>query len=193
MFELLFERLESQAKFSEEEKKIIQSYFKSKKLKRKQFFLQEGEICNCLAFIVKGALYSYSIDSKGTEHVIQFGLEGWWIADLYSFFTREPSSINIEVLEDCELLFIEKINQDELMKKIPRFEGYYRVLYQNAYIALQKRVGGTIGLSAEEKYANLIEQYTPLLNRVPQHLIASYLGITPETLSRIRKQAAEQH
>ena len=193
MFELLFERLESQVKFSEEERKIIQSYFKSKKLKRKQFFLQEGEICNCLAFIVKGSLYSYSIDSKGTEHVIQFGLEGWWIADLYSFFTKEPSTLNIEVLEDCELLFIEKINQDELMKKIPRFEGYYRVLYQNAYIALQKRIGGTIGLSAEEKYANLIEQYTPLLNRVPQHLIASYLGITPETLSRIRKQAAEQH
>ena len=141
-----------------------------------------------MTFVESGALFSYSTDAKGAQHVIQFAFEGWWISDLYSFFTQEPSTLNIEVLEDAELLTIDREQHQQLLAQVPRYETYIRLLYQNAYIALQRRVESTIGLTAEEKYVRLLDQYPTILQRMPLNLIASYLGVTPETLSRIRKQ-----
>ena len=123
---------------------------------------------------------------------MQFAFEGFWISDLYSFFTREESKLNIEALEECELLLLDQEQHDYLLKNVRQYETYVRILYQNAYVALQQRLEGTIGLTAEEKYSHLVDQYSTIVNRVPQHLIASYLGITPETLSRIRKQMASR-
>ncbi len=190
MYEILFQKLNDTTPFTPEEQEIIKSHFIPKKLKKRQFLLQEGDIANRLAFVEKGALYAYSTDDKGIQHVIQFAFEGWWISDLYSFLTKEPSQLNIEVLEDCELLLLDQEQQQILLKEVPRFETYTRILYQNAYVALQKRVESTIGLSAEDKYARMLDQYSFIANRVPLHLIAAYLGVTPETLSRIRKQMA---
>lgn len=190
MYEILLHNLNDKITLTPDEQEIVKSYFIPKKLKKKQFLLQEGDIANRLAFVEKGALYSYSTGANGVQHVIQFAFEGWWIGDLYSFFTKEPSKLNIEVLEECELLLLEQAQQQALLKKIPPFETYTRILYQNAYVALQKRVESTIGLSAEEKYNRLLEQHSFIATRVPLHLIASWLGVAPETLSRIRKQMA---
>ena len=191
MDELLFLQLEKQIHLGTAEREAIKRHFHPRKLKKKQFLLREGDICRQMAFVEKGALFSYSTDPKGSQHVIQFAFEGWWIADLLSYFTNEPSKLYIEVLEDCYLLLLDRENQEELMKEVPAFETYCRILYQNAYVALQQRIESTIGLSAEERYTHLIGNNTFILSRVPQHLVASYLGITPETLSRIRKQMAQ--
>lgn len=191
MYERLFKSIAEKVSVQEGELQLCKHYFTPKKLRKRQYLLQEGDVCNRLAFVEKGVLYSYSIDTKGIQHVIQFALEGWWIADLYSFFTKEPSKLNIEALEESELLLLDREQHQNLLKSVPAYETYTRILYQNAYVALQRRIEGTIGLSAEEKYSKLLAQHPYILTRVPLHLIASYLGITPETLSRIRKQMAQ--
>ena len=188
MFDQLIKSIQEKVPVTKEELELCKHYFTPKKLRKKQFLLQEGDVCNRMAFVEKGALCSYSTDAKGTQRVIQFAFEGWWISDLYSFFTREPSCLSIEALEDCELLLLDHEQQESLLKNVPKYETYTRMLLQNAYVALQRRIEGTIGLPAEEKYSRLLSQYSAIVNRVPQHLIASYLGVSPETLSRIRKQ-----
>jgi CRP-like cAMP-binding protein len=117
---------------------------------------------------------------------MQFGFDGWWIADLHSFFTETPSTLNIEVLEDAELLLIDRKNHEELLKEIPAYERYQRIIIQNAYVALQQRVENALGRTAEERYSRLIERSPQFMNRVPLNLVASYLGMSPATLSRVR-------
>lgn len=190
MYEVFRHTLEQKIKLTNEDFAKISVCFKPKRLRKKHFLLQDGDVCRNLAFIERGTLYSYSADEKGIQHVIQFGFEGGWIADLYSFLTGEPSRLNIEALEECELLMISKEQQEKLLKEVPAYETYTRLLMQNAYVALQRRVEGTLGRTAEEKYARLLEKRPELIARLPQHLIASYLGITRETLSRIRSQSA---
>jgi CRP-like cAMP-binding protein len=188
MYDKLLKSIADKVTISEQELQACKDYFTPKKLRKKQYLLQEDDVCNKLAFVDSGSLYSYSIDDKGGQHVIQFAFEGWWISDLYSFFTREPSKLNIEALEDAELLLLDREQYERLLNDIPAFEGYMRILYQNAYVALQRRIEGTLGLSAEQKYLHLLAQQPNILTCMPLHLIASYLGVTPETLSRIRKQ-----
>ena len=192
MYEVLTRSLLAKAPFSEEDLQKCKDHFVPKKIRKRQYVLQEGDVCNKSVFIEKGALYSYTIDDKGTQHVIQFGFAGWWIGDLYSLLTGEPSKMNIEALEDSDVLTIDRQNHFKLLSEVPKYETYYRILFQDAYVALQRRVSSTIGLTAEEKYQRLITQYHSFINRVPLHLIASYLGVSPETLSRIRKQMLHQ-
>jgi CRP-like cAMP-binding protein len=153
---------------------------------KRQFLLQEGDVCRELAFVEKGALYSYTVDSKGNQHVIRFAFEGWWMANLQSFFTGNSTTLNIEVLEDSELLMLDRKNHAKLLDDIPAYERYHRIIVQNAYVALQQRAENALGLTAEEKYRRLIEQNPEFMNRVPLNLVASYLGMSPETLSRVR-------
>jgi CRP-like cAMP-binding protein len=190
MLELFFNKVNEKVNLTEDEQEICKSLLVSKKLRKKQYLLQEGDVAKYSAFVEKGALRSYTIDDKGSEHIIQFAIEGWWISDIYSFLTGEPSTYNIEALEDCELLTLTKAAQEELVEKVPKFERYLRILMQGAYIALQRRMTGTLVHTAEEKYLSLTKAYPDIIQRVPQHMIASYLGVTPETLSRIRRQMA---
>src|SRR5205809_7716154 len=122
MFELLFQKLEEKIKLTEEEKKLSRSFFIPKKLRRKQYLLQEGDVCKYVAFVEKGLLRAFTIDDKGREHITQFAFEGWWIADQVSFLTGEPSEHNIEALEDCELLLLTKLAEDKMLEKIPKLE-----------------------------------------------------------------------
>lgn len=191
MFEQLYKSIQEHVDLTSEEWEYCKTKFIPKRLRKRQYLLQQDDICRKLAFIEKGALVSYSIDEKGTQKVIQFGFEGWWIADLYSFLTSEPSSLNIEALEDSELLLIDKQEHEELIMQVQAMGNYHRILFQNAFVALQRRVEHTIGTTAEQKYSTLIKEFPiSFFNRIPQHLIASYLGITPETLSRVRNQRA---
>jgi CRP-like cAMP-binding protein len=190
MFDLLQEKIAEKVVLTDDELAYCKTVFIPKKLRKRQYLLQEGDACKYQAFVVKGILRSYTIDEKGTEHILQFAPEGWWITDLYSYLTGEPSNFTIDALEDAELLLITRTEWEELMRKVPKLEHYFRVLIQNHLIATQRRLLQTLSQTAEEKYVKFAQTYPDCLQRVPQHMIASYLGITRETLSRLRKQMA---
>ena len=190
MYELLHTRITETISLTEEEFNFCKTLFIPKKLRKRQYLLQEGDVCRYTAFVEKGMLRTFTVDEKGNEPILQFSSEGWWVADLYSFLTDEPSLFNIEALEGCELLLITKQSWDILLEKVPAFERYFRILIQNNLIATQRRLLGTMSETAEEKYTKLINNFPGCIQRVPQHMIASYLGITRETLSRIRSQMA---
>jgi CRP-like cAMP-binding protein len=190
MFELLLKSVREKVSVTEEEFNFCKTLFIPKKLRKKQYLLQEGDVSRYTAFVEKGILRMFTVDEKGNEPILQFSPEGWWVADLYSFLTDEPSIYNIEALEDCELLLITKESWNILLEKVPAFERYFRILIQNSLIATQRRLMSSISETAEEKYLKLIDNFPGCIQRVPQHMIASYLGITRETLSRVRSQMA---
>ena len=192
MYELFFHKFNEKVNLSEEEEAIIKQYLTPKKLRKKQYLLQEGDICKHIAFVEKGALIAYVVDDAGAESIIQFALEGWVISDLYSFLTGEPATYNIDALENAELVLISKSAHEELLKKLPKYETYIRLQITGAYIALQKRLTSIISLPLEERYKNFLATYPNIAQRVPQHMIASYMGLTPETLSRVRSRMASR-
>ena len=190
MFELLYKKFKENIEISDEDFAFCQTLFLPKKLRKRQYLLQEGNVCKYTAFVEKGILRTYTVNDKGSEHILQFAMEGWWMADIYSFLTNEPSTYNMEALEDCELLLITKPSWETLLQKIPALERYFRILIQNNLIATQRRLMGSLSETAEEQYLKLIHAFPDCVQRVPQHMIAAYLGITRETLSRIRTQMA---
>lgn len=192
MYELFFQNFNKKVALTEEEETLIKTYLTPKKLRKKQYLLQEGDVCKTVAFIEKGALKAYTVDDNGNEHIIQFALEGWIISDLYSFLTGEPATYNIDAIEDAELVLISKSAHEELLQKLPKYETFTRMNITGAYLAMQKRLTSIISSPLEERYANLTALYPDLVQRVPQHMIAAYLGLTPETLSRIRRRISSK-
>lgn len=192
MYELFFHKFNEKVNLSKEEEEVIKQYLTPKKLRKKQYLLQEGDVCKHIAFVEKGALKAYVVDDAGAESIIQFALEGWVISDLYSFLTGEPATYNIDALENAELVLISKSAHEELLKKLPKYETYIRLQITGAYIALQKRLTSIISLPLEERYKNFLALYPNIAQRVPQHMIASYMGLTPETLSRVRSRMASR-
>jgi CRP-like cAMP-binding protein len=192
MFEVLLNNISEKIVLTTEEQEQLKTYFTPKKLRKRQYLLQEHDVCKYLAFTEKGLLRLYSVDDKGLEHMMQFALEGWWIVDTYSFLTGEPSRFNIDALDDAELLMINKDNFEEMMDALPKMERYFRILFQNNIIAKERRLESSISYGAEERYQQFAQANPTIVQRVPQNLIASYLGITPETLSRIRRNLANR-
>jgi len=192
MFDQIRKHITGRVQFTEDEFNLATTFFVPKKIRRRQFLLQAGDVCKSLAFVSNGCLRSYSVDNKGEEHIVQFAIEDWWISDMKSFLTNQPSTYNIDALEDSELLLIDKVSQDKLCCAIPKFEHYFRILLESNSSAAQLRISDFISSSAEDRYLNFLKTYPKLVQRVPQSQIASYLGITPQSLSRIRKELSEK-
>jgi CRP-like cAMP-binding protein len=188
MFELLRTHIEKRVHLTDEEFKISAGYFIPKKLKKHQFLLNEGEVCYHIGFVNSGCLRQYTIDNKGNEHIIQFAIEDWWISDLHSFLSGSPSKFNIDALQDSEVLLLEKSARDKLLDACPKMERFFRLLMETHHVATEERVASSLSLSAEEQYLKFIKTYPKLTEEIPQNQIASYLGITPQSLSRIRKE-----
>jgi len=188
MFEILFLHIQKKVALSDSDKENIKPYFRTKKLRKRQYLLQESEVCRNLTFISKGLLKSYSTDDKGVEHINIFGFEGWWISDFRSFICGDESVLNIEAIEDSEVLLISRESYEELMLEVPIMERYFRILYQNSLVTKETRLMADHTYNAEEKYRNLLQDFPEIMQRIPQNLLASYLGMTPETLSRIKKR-----
>lgn len=188
MFEIFFSQVKDKVLLSEAEQKLVKTFFSPKKIRKRQYLLQEGNICRHLAFVEKGLLRSYNVDDKGIEHMIHFAWEGWWMADMLSFLSIEPSTYDIDAIEDSELLLISRSDFEEMLLKVPVMERYFRILFQNNIISKERRLISSISNSAEEKFINLSVTNPELIKRIPQQLVASYLGITPETLSRIKNK-----
>jgi CRP-like cAMP-binding protein len=194
MYEALLKHINSYSTtpLTSNEFELVKQAYIPKKIKRKEFFLHEGDVCKYFGFIVKGALWVYILDQKGAEHTLQLAIENCYIGDLESFMRFAPSRFNIEAVEDADLLLITKEKHIELLKTSPSFEKMGTERSVNNLIAAERRIAASISLSAEERYADFAKQHTDLLQRFPQYIIASYLGITKETLSRVRKQSSQK-
>jgi CRP-like cAMP-binding protein len=176
---------------NDEEKAFADEVFKERRVKRRQFILQEGDICNTNTFIVEGCFRMFMVDENGKEHNLQFAIENWWIGDIGSFHSEKPSKLYIEAIENSVVLQVRKEDQLKLFVDYPKFNQIFRFLAENAMVGLQKRVLQNISSTAEERYLDFLKQYPQLFNRISNVQIASYLGVTPEFLSTIRKKIAQ--
>jgi CRP-like cAMP-binding protein len=188
MYDLYFQQFRNKIPLEEQEQELIKTYLTVKKLRKKQYLLQEGDVCKSVAFVEKGALRLYKVNEDGSEHIVQFAVEGQFLADLYSFLTNEPCIYNIDAIEDSELVVITRSASDELRKRSPQFQEFIFQATSEAYIQLERRMTSAISLSLEERYKELTDNNSDIIQRLPQHMIASYMGLSPETLSRVRKR-----
>lgn len=171
---------------------LFLSLLKSKSYKKKEFILRNGEICKYEMFIVKGCVKNYTIDKNGFEHISMFAIEDWWTSDMASFVSQEPALYNIEVLEDTEVLQLSKPNLETLLNQIPKFEKFFRILYQKSLTTHIERNNQNISFTAEEKYLHFVRKHPKLEQRISQKNMAAYLGITPEFLSVLRKTLTQK-
>lgn len=176
-------------KISDADFELVKKAFIFKRYKKGQYLLQEGEVCKYSAFILKGSMRQFSVDAKGIEHVIHFGIENWWVGDRESLTMLTPSKYNIDAIEDSETLLITSEDLQELSAKLPVIGKMVNTMNQRNFIASQKRIHDALSLTAEERYLELLKNHPDFLQRFPQTMLASYLGITAETYSRIRKKA----
>jgi CRP/FNR family transcriptional regulator, anaerobic regulatory protein len=184
----LLDYFEKVIPLSVEEIKLVTNFFKPRLYRKKQYVLQEGDVCNQLNFIVRGCLRLYKVDDKGNIHILQFAAENWWLSNIGSFHERTPSELNIDALEDTMVLQISHENLLLLYTNAPKFDRIFRVLIENSFVSLQKRLLHNISSTAEERYNSFMQSYADLTQRLPQKQIASFLGITPEFLSRLRNK-----
>ncbi|HEY8957265.1 Crp/Fnr family transcriptional regulator [Chitinophaga sp.] len=191
MYEPLFNYIERYARagIADGEKDIIRSAFELKRLSKKQYFSEEGKVCLYTGFILKGAFRQYSVDDSGMEHILQLAIENWWIVDRQSYINQTPSAYFIEAWEDAEVLILPRAKLDVILT-IPAIQSMFWQMSENNHIAFQKRVDDTISLNAVKRYENFERLYPQIVQRFPQHQIASYLGIARETLSRIRRPSS---
>jgi CRP/FNR family transcriptional regulator, anaerobic regulatory protein len=173
---------------SDEEKELVSAKFKPRVYRKRQYILQEGDVCNTTNFVVSGCLRMYKAGESGATHIIQFASENWWMADLGSFHSQKPSSLNIEAIEDTTVLQIQHNDLLDLYNQAPKFDRIFRILVENSLVKLQERLLQSMGSEARQRYEDFLKQYPALANRIPNTYIASYLGITPEFLSKIRNE-----
>jgi CRP-like cAMP-binding protein len=186
-FQQLYANIRQKITISDEELETITPFFKIKKIKKKSQFNQISTVCKEMIFVIKGSIRTYSIDEKGVEHTTQIALENYWIGDLFSLISGEPSEYVIEAIEDSKIITISIFDLDRIYIDTPIMERFFRKLFEKAYITTMKRLNSTLSETAEVRYRKIIETHPDFLNRIPQIYIASYLGITPESLSRIKK------
>ncbi len=187
MFDQFRKYLDDKTNLSEEDFQLIESVSITKKLRKHQFLLAEGEVCSFNAFVCEGLLRKYSVDDKGIDRTVYFATENWWIADRKSLMEGTPSKYFIEAVENSTALLISKANFEMICERIAPFKDMVNLILQRSLNATHDRINNTFQSTAEEKYKHFLRSFPNLANRAPRHMVASYLGITPETLSRVRK------
>lgn len=185
--------IQDKIKITDEQFDLISAGLVSKKIKKDMLLLREGDVCSQVFFVSKGLLRAYTIDSFGKEHIIQFGPEDSWVSDRNSFYFNLPAMFYVDAIEDCEVVYINKEFYEKAEKIIPGFNSFTVMILHNSIRFMQRRISLLLGATAEQRYLDFIELYPNLTLRVPQWMIASYLGITPESLSRVRKELATKN
>jgi CRP-like cAMP-binding protein len=188
MHERILKNVSRFIELTPEEVRYFVSLLKHKNIRKRQYLVQEGDIARYQYFVNEGCLRTFHTDDKGMEHNVQFSIENWWTGDMYSFLTQTPGKYNIVAIEDSDLFCIDSEALELLYTKVPKFEKFFRHLLQNAFVALQERILSGMSESAEDRYQNFRKKFSEMDKRIPQNQIASFLGITPESLSRVRKQ-----
>ncbi len=191
-FEMVNKNISRYVTFTKQELDIFNSLMEVQKVPKKTTMLHEGELCNFEALVVKGVVRKYFVDPNGFEVIVQFGIEDSWVGDIsFSIYDKKPSKVFIETLEDCEFLTFTPEAKEELLERAPRFERAFRILLQRNLSATQSRLFNTISMTALDKYLEFLELYPTLSQRIAQHYIASYLGISAEFLSKTRAKLAK--
>jgi CRP-like cAMP-binding protein len=190
--DLILKNVGKHIQLNERETNFFLSLLRPATLKKKDVFLQEGVVCKDSAFVIEGAMKSFTVDREGREHILNFATPGWWISDLYSLISQKPGILNIEAIADSDVLILSGEDQQLLYTKVPKFERFFRILIENALVANQQRLIDNLSSTAEDRYLHFIKKYPTIPSCVPQHNIASYLGITPEFLSKIRARLAKK-
>ena len=185
---LLISSVEKHIHLTDDEKELFIHYLEPRSVGRRTLLAKEGDVCKHSIFVVDGALKSFVVDKQSAEHVVSFALSGWWIADMNSLINQKPGVLHIESLAESQLLLLSKQKQEQLYDRIPKFERFFRIITENALVASQQRIINNLALSAEERYVSFMEKYPFVLECAPLHTIASYLGMTPEFLSKIRRR-----
>jgi CRP-like cAMP-binding protein len=188
MFDTLRAYFAARMPITDEQFAFITALFTPRPLRKGDFLLREGEVATHGAFVAKGCLRNYVIDNKGKEHIVQFAPENWWMSNLESMSKGTASLYFIDAIEDSDLLLITKPAFEQLMTSVAGFSHVFQAGLQKSGAAKEKRIIASLSATAEERYNDFLSTYPPIAQRVPQHILASYLGITPETLSRIRKK-----
>jgi len=189
---LILEAVGRHIELSQKEMEFFISLLQEKKLKKRQFFLHENEVCKYSAFVIKGCLRSYIIDRNGFEHILQFAPPGWWIADMASVVSGLPGKLNIDALEESDVLLFGREDQQTLFKKVPKFERFFRIITENSVVAANNRLLDYMSLSAQQRYDLFCKRYPTLMQTLPQKQIASYIGVTPEFLSKMKSELLRQ-
>ena len=174
----------------QEARAALNKIVKTRKIRRRQFIVQPGFTCTHQSHVVQGALRVYFISPEGTDHTIQFAIEDWWISDFYSYVHQQPASLYVEALEDSTIQQIGFEDTEKLCTEFPIFERFFRLVAQKAFAFSQRRVLSNLEKTAEERYLEFYDLYPSIVQRVPQYMLASYLGMTPEFLSKIRNKLA---
>jgi CRP-like cAMP-binding protein len=189
MNEILRQQIEKIVPLTDKEFDYVQGHFVRKKFKKNQFVVQEGQMVDNDFFILIGCLKSYSTDANGKEHIIQFGLQDWWITDYQAYYNQTTATVNIDCIEQSELLCLSYANREKLCAEMHKMEHFFRKKTNKRNVALQQRILSLLSSNAKERYDKLLEQYPQLFQKVPKQLIASYIGVTRETLSRFNSSS----
>ncbi|MDY8138603.1 Crp/Fnr family transcriptional regulator [Aquimarina sp. 2201CG5-10] len=188
MYSELEKHISKHIQLTTEEWDLFTSVLINKKLRKKQYLIQEGDIVEYEYYVVKGCLKAYRVDSEENEHIVQFAIEDWWISDFKAFFKEERARLNIDCIEDTELIGIKKEDLEILYLKIPNLERFFRIKLTSAFVSFQDRILSALEKTSAERYLEFQEAYPNIKQRIPNYQIANYLGIKPESLSRLRKQ-----
>ena len=184
--ELILENIAKHVSLTPEEQAHFLSKLETNTYKTKTILLNAGEVCKHSYFVNSGILRSFNINDNIVEHVLSFACEGWWMSDMYSFFSQKPGQLFIEVLEEAEVVSLSKENQEQLYLEIPKLERFFRILIENSLVANQQRLMDNLSLPAEERFEKFTTKYGSLVHKVPQKQIASFIGVTPEFFSKMK-------
>lgn len=188
MFEPILDNFARHVALDQAETKHVLAILKHRKIRKKETLLHAGDVCRAISFVAKGCLRIYHLDAEGGEHTSHFAFEDWWAIDTASFYSQAPAFYTIDALEDTEVFQIGYQDLENLYEKVPKFERFFRILAQNAYVMHQRRITSNLSQSAEERYTKFKQLHPKLSRRIAQKHIASFLGITPEFLSMLRKK-----
>jgi len=184
---LILSNISKHIRLDDGEWDFFTSLLEPKKWKPRQFVLREGDTCRYSLFVNRGCLRGFTTDKNGFEHVLSFAPPDWWMADLYSLITQKPAMLNIQALEETEVWMLSKPNQERLYAEVPKFERFFRIIAENSLVSNQQRLIDNLSLSAEERYLLFSKKYPSLVHCVPQKQIASYIGVTPEFFSKMKR------
>lgn len=186
MSSLLLKNIARHVALTPNEEQTVLNAFTTDRLKAKTIAIQPGDEAHFTFFVLKGVLRSYTIDDNGNAHILSFATPGWWVADMYSYLTGKPAILYVDVIEDCEVLILQKKDSERLFKEVPKLERFFRILTENNLIANQQRILDKMSLSAEERYEKFLHKHAEIVNCLPQKYIASFIGVTPEFFSKMK-------